>query len=91
MGSGDYQAAIAKAIVESEAFMWLMVGANHPDAHLDALRPAHAVLHRLRAGWEWPKPERADGCRYWTRYVEPHGWEPLTAEERQVVEAVESA
>jgi hypothetical protein len=32
----------AVEMVSSEAFMWLMAGANHPEAHLDALREAYA-------------------------------------------------
>jgi len=31
---------IAQSIMRSEPMMWLMVGANHPEAHFDALRPA---------------------------------------------------
>lgn len=29
---------IARAICDSEAFMWLMVGSNHPEAQLSVLR-----------------------------------------------------
>jgi hypothetical protein len=29
---------VARAICDSEAFMWLMVGANHPDSHIELLR-----------------------------------------------------
>lgn len=31
---------LLRMIVGSEAFMWLMVGPNHPEAHRQALRPA---------------------------------------------------
>lgn len=31
---------IAIEMIRSEAFTWLMVGANHPEAHLSALREA---------------------------------------------------
>lgn len=33
---------IARVICDSEPFMWLMVGANHPESHLEALRKAYA-------------------------------------------------
>lgn len=36
----DERNSLANAILGSESFMWLMAGANHPDAHLSALRPA---------------------------------------------------
>lgn len=36
----DERNSLADAILGSESFMWLMAGANHPDAHLSALRPA---------------------------------------------------
>lgn len=32
--------AIADEILGSEGFLWLIVGANHPDTHIDSLRPA---------------------------------------------------
>lgn len=32
--------AIADDILGSESFLWLIVGANHPDTYIDALRPA---------------------------------------------------
>lgn len=32
--------AIAEEILSSEEFTWLMVGANHPQIHLNALKPA---------------------------------------------------
>lgn len=31
---------IAVAVMESEQMMWLMVGSNHPESHLNALREA---------------------------------------------------
>jgi hypothetical protein len=42
---------IARAICDSEAFMWLMVGANHPDAHLMALRGAWTAYHEAGGGY----------------------------------------
>lgn len=38
--STDERDRLANAILGSESFMWLMAGANHPEAHLSALRPA---------------------------------------------------
>ena len=38
--SNDERDRLANAILGSESFMWLMAGANHPEAHLSALRPA---------------------------------------------------
>ncbi len=35
---------IALAIVNSEAFMWLMVGSNHEKMNLDILRPAYRAF-----------------------------------------------
>jgi hypothetical protein len=32
--------AVAEEILSSEEFTWLMVGANHPQIHLNALKPA---------------------------------------------------
>ena len=37
----DERNSLASAILGSESFMWLMAGANHPEAHLSALRPAY--------------------------------------------------
>lgn len=34
------QINIAHNIISSEAMIWLIVGANHPKAHLDAMRSA---------------------------------------------------
>ena len=34
------QIDIAHNIIGSEAMIWLIVGANHPEAHLGAMRPA---------------------------------------------------
>lgn len=34
------QIGIAHSIIGSEAMIWLIVGANHPQAHLDAMRSA---------------------------------------------------
>jgi hypothetical protein len=39
--SNDERDRLANAILGSESFMWLMAGANHPEAHLSALRPAY--------------------------------------------------
>lgn len=39
--SNDERNRLANAVLGSESFMWLMAGANHPDAHLSALRPAY--------------------------------------------------
>ena len=43
---------VAVAIMESESMMWLMVGANHPDAHIG----------NLRKGWDMYKA--AGGSTY---------------------------
>jgi hypothetical protein len=42
----------AVAIVSSEAFMWLMVGANHPESHLETLRDAYDQ-YRDSGGKTW--------------------------------------
>lgn len=39
--SNDERNRLANAVLGSESFMWLMAGANHPEAHLSALRPAY--------------------------------------------------
>ena len=43
----DAHLGAAQAIVESEAFMWLMRGSEHVDAHLTALRPAYNLWREL--------------------------------------------
>lgn len=45
------QLFIAETIVSSEAFMWLMAGANHAESHLSALRPAYREWVSLSGGW----------------------------------------
>ena len=45
---------VARAICDSEAFMWLMVGANHPDSHLELLRKIWRE-HYLPAGGGYGK------------------------------------
>ena len=49
----------ALAIVQSEAFMWLMVGANHPEAHLSVLRGAWDQ-YRAVGGKTWPAERQDD-------------------------------
>jgi hypothetical protein len=48
--------AIAEEILSSEEFTWLMVGANHPQIHLNALKPAYAAW-RERGGRSVFSPE----------------------------------
>lgn len=43
---------VAVDIVSSEPFMWLMVGSNHVELHLSALRPAFD-LYRSAGGRSW--------------------------------------
>jgi hypothetical protein len=43
--------AIPRAICNSEPFMWLMAGSNHPEMQRAALRPA--MLAYLNAGGGW--------------------------------------
>ena len=43
--------AIPRAICNSESFMWLMVGSNHSEIQLDALRPAWAAFRVAGGGW----------------------------------------
>lgn len=51
--------ALARAIADSEAFMWLMVGANHPEAHLDPLRRAYQSYTSLDGGYgHWAQRQR---------------------------------
>jgi len=50
---------------------------------------AMAVVRRLRDGWSWPLPERADGFRYWAR-IAPPGWGVVTDDERKAIEEVEA-
>lgn len=47
---------IAKSICDSEAFMWLMVGANHPEAHLMALREAWKAYTDAGGGYGKRQP-----------------------------------
>jgi hypothetical protein len=42
---------IAVEILESEPFAWLMVGSNHTETQLAALRPAWAAYVRLGGGY----------------------------------------
>jgi hypothetical protein len=42
----------ALAIVSSEAFMWLMVGANHPELHLRDLREGYRE-YQAAGGKAW--------------------------------------
>jgi hypothetical protein len=42
----------AVGIVASEAFMWLMAGANHPEVHLNALREAYE-RYKASGGKVW--------------------------------------
>jgi hypothetical protein len=44
----------ANAVLGSEQFMWLMAGANHPEAHLADLRTMYAEWQRL-GGVTWGK------------------------------------
>lgn len=61
---------IARAIADSEALMWLMVGANHPDAHLNTLRGAYAAYTDVDGGYgRWRGRQR-----------------PLTDEERALLD-----
>jgi len=50
--------AIPRAICNSEPFMWLMVGSNHIENQLNALRPAWTTL--LDAGGGWGQTVRPD-------------------------------
>jgi hypothetical protein len=43
--------AIPRAICNSESFMWLMVGSNHPEVQLKTLRAAWVVLRDEGGGW----------------------------------------
>lgn len=45
----DERDRIAREICDSEAFMWLMTSANHPDVHLKDLKRAYHD-HYLPAG-----------------------------------------
>jgi hypothetical protein len=47
----EERANIALAICNSEQFMWLMVGANHTESHLRALRPAFKRFTELGGGY----------------------------------------
>jgi DNA polymerase IIIc chi subunit len=47
----DERDDLARAICNSEAFMWLMVGANHPEAHRMALRDAWRAYSQAGGGW----------------------------------------
>jgi hypothetical protein len=46
---------VAVAIVSSEPFMWLMVGANHVELHLDDLRKGYAA-YIAAGGKTWGRP-----------------------------------
>jgi len=43
--------AIPRAICNSESFMWLMVGSNHLESQLNALRPAWVEYRNVGGGW----------------------------------------
>lgn len=47
----DIKSEIALEIANSESLMWLMVGANHPEAHLAALRPAYQAYREAGGGY----------------------------------------
>ena len=47
----DAKAKAAQEICDSEAFMWLMAGANHPEMHLDVLREAYDRYRELGGGY----------------------------------------
>lgn len=59
---------IAKAICDSEAFMWLMVGSNHTESQLASLREAWKAYteegggygHRARGTGAWSKDTSED-------------------------------
>lgn len=51
-------AEIALEVMQSESMMWLMVGANHPESHLDALRDAwDAYVAAGGRTWGQPAPD----------------------------------
>lgn len=51
MNSNEDKAKIALDILESEPFAWLMVGSNHTDMQLAALRPAWEKYVELGGGY----------------------------------------
>jgi hypothetical protein len=56
---GHSAADWAVAILSSEAFMWLMAGANHPTAHLESLREAFE-RYQACGGPVWGRGEKID-------------------------------
>ena len=51
---------LALAILNSEAFMWLMVGSNHQESQLATLRPAYQRYVELGGGWGKAKSVRTN-------------------------------
>ena len=49
--NAEKRAAIAQAICNSEPFMWLMVGSNHQEAQLQALRDAWRAYVEADGGY----------------------------------------
>lgn len=45
------KARVSQDVCDSEAFMWLMAGANHSETHLEALRPAYQQYRKLGGGY----------------------------------------
>lgn len=64
---------IRRGILESEAFMWLMVGANHEDAHLAMLRPAWKRYVEL-GGQTWGKASAHGTTAHGLDSIDPRIW-----------------
>jgi len=65
---------IARQICDSEAFMWLMVGSNHQEAHLAALREGWRAYTAMGGGWG--KRVNPDNCSCLPYHAGGDGPEP---------------
>lgn len=43
---------LALSIVDSESFMWLMMGSNHPDLHIARLRELYMTYRNAGGGFQ---------------------------------------
>jgi hypothetical protein len=47
----DEKSKLAREILDSEPFMWLMAGSNHTEAQLQAIRPAYRKYREAGGGF----------------------------------------
>jgi hypothetical protein len=59
----DQATEIGRDILDSEDFMWLMVGANHPEAHISSLRDAYMAYCSAGGGFYKAGERRLESAR----------------------------